>query len=85
MVSAVLCCAPCAPIANAPTRFGNFIGEDPEASEEGSEQGDADADDYVYGDDEEVDEDGVGQELMEVDGRFTRAPSWAGSDIRLSG
>ncbi|KAL1903240.1 hypothetical protein Sste5346_000525 [Sporothrix stenoceras] len=47
--------------------FGNFIGEEPEASEEGSEQGDADADNYVYGDEEEVDEDGMGQELMEVD------------------
>lgn len=59
-----------AQIANAKTRFGNFIGEEPEASEEGSEQGDADADNYVYGDEEGDEEEGVGQELMEVDGRF---------------
>ncbi|CAK7263464.1 hypothetical protein SEPCBS57363_000572 [Sporothrix epigloea] len=46
--------------------FGNFIGEEPDASEEGSEQGGADTDNYVYGDDDEGDEDS-GQELMEVD------------------
>ncbi len=54
--------------ANATARFGNFIGEEPEASEEGSEAGDAEADHYVYGDEDAEDEDGAGQELMEVDG-----------------
>ncbi|CAK7237576.1 hypothetical protein SBRCBS47491_010026 [Sporothrix bragantina] len=47
--------------------FGNFIGEEPDASEEGSEQGDVDADNYVYGDEEEVGDEDAGQELMEVD------------------
>lgn len=47
--------------------FGNFIGEEPDASEEGSEQGDVDADNYVYGSEGGDDEDGAGQELMEVD------------------
>jgi hypothetical protein len=73
------------PFVNAPTRFGNFIGEEPEASEEGSEQGDADADNYVYGDNEEVHEDDVGQELMEVDGRFARFPGRTGPYMHLHG
>lgn len=49
-------------------RFGNFIGEEPEGSEEGSEQADADADNYGYDDDDVEGAEGTGQELMEVDG-----------------
>lgn len=54
------------------SRFGNFIGEEAEASEEESQPG-ADAGNYVY-DDEYADEDQeAGQELMEVDGeQFSR-------------
>lgn len=49
------------------SRFGNFIGEEAEASEEESQHG-ADAGNYIY-DDEDVDEGHVpAQELMEIDG-----------------
>lgn len=54
---------------NRQRRFGNFIGEEAEASEEESQHG-ADAGKYVY-DDGYADEDqyAAGQELMEVDGK----------------
>ncbi|OAA63733.1 u5 snrnp component [Niveomyces insectorum RCEF 264] len=47
--------------------FGNFIGEEPEASEEGSERGDVDAENYGYDQEDVEDNEEVGQELMEVD------------------
>lgn len=54
------------------SRFGNFIGEEADASEDESQHG-VDAGNYVY-DDEYADDDQAasGQELMEVDG--TLAP-----------
>lgn len=53
--------------ADEVSRFGNFIGEEAEASEEESQHG-ADAGNYIY-DDEDADEGHVpGQELMEIDG-----------------
>ncbi len=57
-----------------PARFGNFIGEEPEASDEGSERGVGAG--YEYEDDE-VDEapDAIGHELMELDGMSTLAQS----------
>lgn len=48
-------------------RFGNFIGEEAEASEEESDHG-RDANNYVYDDASEVGADGAGADLMEVDG-----------------
>ncbi|PSR80382.1 P-loop containing nucleoside triphosphate hydrolase protein [Coniella lustricola] len=45
--------------------FGNFIGEEADASEEESQHG-ADAGNYVY-DDEYAEQDDIGQELMEID------------------
>lgn len=54
---------------NKQRRFGNFIGEEAEASEEESQHG-ADAGNYVYDDDyADEDQDAAGQELMEVDGK----------------
>ncbi|KAI6311878.1 hypothetical protein MCOR30_010713 [Pyricularia oryzae] len=46
--------------------FGNFIGEEAEASEEESDHG-RDANNYVYDDASEVGADGAGADLMEVD------------------
>lgn len=55
------------------SRFGNFIGEEADASEEESQHG-ADAGNYLY-DDEDADEGRApGQELMEIDGE---EHSWA--------
>lgn len=48
-------------------RFGNFIGEEAEASEDGSQNG-ADAGNYVYDDEYAEEEQEAGQELMEIDG-----------------
>lgn len=54
---------------NEQRRFGNFIGEEAEASEEESQHG-ADAGNYVYDDEyADDDQDAAGQELMEVDGK----------------
>lgn len=51
------------------SRFGNFIGEEAEASEEESQHG-ADAGDYVYDDEyAEGEQEAAGQELMEIDGK----------------
>ena len=47
--------------------FGNFIGEEVEASEEESEHG-VDVGAYDYDDYPEEQPEGAGQELMEVDG-----------------
>lgn len=49
-------------------RFGNFIGEEAEASEDGSQNG-ADAGNYVYDDEYAEEEQEAGQELMEIDGK----------------
>lgn len=64
-------------------RFGNFIGEEAEASEEESQHG-ADAGNYVY-DDEDADEDqdAAGQELMEVDGKDFVPLSWLYRDLTM--
>lgn len=49
-------------------RFGNFIGEEAEASDEEFQQG-VDAGNYVYDDDVDADEgQEAAQELMEIDG-----------------
>lgn len=51
------------------SRFGNFIGEEAEASEEESQHG-VDAGDYVYDDEyAEGEQEAAGQELMEIDGK----------------
>lgn len=54
------------PTDRAP-RFGNFIGEEAEASEDGSQNG-ADAGNYVYDDEYAEEDQEAGQELMEIDG-----------------
>jgi U5 small nuclear ribonucleoprotein component len=63
--------------------FGNFIGEDAEASEEESQHG-VDAGNYVADDDypEDVPE-GPGKDLMEVDGKLfvTTRPRGVGLDL----
>lgn len=56
------------PDANYQYRFGNFIGEAVESDEEELQQDQTGADAYVdY--EEEADDGGAGQELMEIDGR----------------
>lgn len=55
--------------------FGNFIGEEAEASEEESEHG-VDAGNYAYDEfPEEEPVEGAGMELMEVDGRHLELAS----------
>lgn len=62
------------------SRFGNFIGEEADASEDESQHG-VDAGNYVYDDEYAEGEQGAaGQELMEVDGTLpsrgaTRVPT----------
>ena len=59
--------------------FGNFIGEEAEASEEESEHG-VDVGGYIDDDyPEEAPEEGAGggMELMEVDGKLPRRSVWA--------
>lgn len=56
--------------ANFARRFGNFIGEEADASEEDSQHG-ANAGNYVYDDEYVEDEEDAGQDLMEVDGEYT--------------
>lgn len=58
-------------------RFGNFIGEEAEASEDGSQNG-ADAGNYVYDDEYAEEEQEVGQELMEIDGKSCHIPARRG-------
>lgn len=54
--------------------FGNFIGEEAEASEEESVRG-VDAGNYAYDDyPEEEPAEATGQELMEIDGKSS--PDW---------
>ena len=71
-------CLTC-PSPNKCFRFGNFIGEEADVSEEESERG-VDVGNYVYDDGypEEAPET-TGQELMEIDGLWTRPTA------RLSG
>ncbi len=62
--------------SNHPFRFGNFIGEEPEASDEESEHG-IDADNYVYDEDEaEEAPEAAGQELMQLDGMLIASDKW---------
>lgn len=53
--------------------FGNFIGEEAEASEEESERG-VDAGNYVYDEYPEEAPAATGMELMEVDGKAQSQP-----------
>ncbi len=52
--------------SNVIPRFGNFIGEEAEASDEESDRG-IDAGNYVYDDYAEEEPEVTGQELMEID------------------
>ncbi len=55
-------------------RFGNFIGEEVEQSEEESQHG-IEAGAYVYDDYPEEVPEATGQELMEIDGLLSKIPT----------